>query len=550
MACEHLSKRGVCVRQIPVILIGCCIVLAAHRPTYARQVSTQPRAQITGRVFDNRTGVPIQGARMTLSDWALESANAPNYPSTETQADGAFVLAAVPPGEYRVSADKDGYVDRSRKITVSASYDININFSLNRFAAISGQVVDEASNGIAGVRVGAWSTGFRYGHPTLYSMGFATSDQTGHYRIGDLRKGVYFVGTEPEVLKPKVGSPPPQVVTRRELVYARSFYPDGGSLAQAAGISLDNEQDLTGVDVRMRKTTGYCVTASLPGSASREGKVVVVLQSVGSPTQSSLGTGSIGYAKQFYFCGVPSGDYVVFAIIASTALATNWVASEHLTVDKGNVNTGALALEQALQLKGQVVVEKGQLMNQPPIIGLQLEPVDRWRFGNEDVDARSETSGSITFNQLYSGDYWVDVMSISPGYYVSQISAGPRDGIRGPIQVGDGDLTVTVRSDGASVSGIVSGEGGSEQPAPVFVILAPSSTLSHALIQSTRIDQSGKFSFNNVPPGKFNIVAVLGSSPEDADNPAIVNHFASQAREIDLAPYSSNHVELQPVQAP
>ncbi|HTU46624.1 MAG TPA: carboxypeptidase-like regulatory domain-containing protein [Bryobacteraceae bacterium] len=529
-------------------LVACCAVSVAQQVDGGHAANRQG-ARVTGKVVEASTGVPIQGARITLGDWVLDPGMGSNYPSTETQSDGAFSLPEVPPGQYGLSVEKDGYVDITQKITVTLGDDLHIGFSLIRLASISGRVVDEDGHGISGIRVGAWSLAYRYGHPTRYAVGYAETDETGNYRFNGLRCGVYFVGTELQILKPEVGSPPEVEV--RGPVYARSFYPNGKSIDQATGIQVNSEQVITGIEIPLRKTAGYCVTASLGDCASRREEVVLALQQAGTPSESTVGTGSIGSAKRFYFCGVPSGDYTLFAMTPSTPQAASWVASEHVTIDKRDVNAGTLALEQAQELKGEVVVEKGQLLNQqPPSVSLQLEPVDRWPLANEDVFAKSETLGAFTFHRLYSGEYWVDVTGISPGYYVSQISAGRRDAIRGPIRLGEGDLVITVRSDGASLSGIVKPERGSEVPAPVFVVLASHSSLDLAYIHDTRIDQSGRFWFNNVPPGKFDLVAVTGLSPEDAENPSVIGRLSSETKELDLAPRSSLNVELHPVQAP
>ena len=80
------------------------------------------------------------------------------------------------------------------------------------------------------------------------------------------------------------------------------------SIDQATGIQVNSEQVITGIEIPLRKTAGYCVTASLGDSASRREEVVLALQQAGTPSESTVGTGSIGSAKRFYFCGVPSGD--------------------------------------------------------------------------------------------------------------------------------------------------------------------------------------------------------------------------------------------------
>ena len=81
------------------------------------------------------------------------------------------------------------------------------------------------------------------------------------------------------------------------------------------------------------------------------------------------------------------------------------------------------------------------------------------------------------------------------------------------------------------------------------MILTVTSALNEASIRSTRVDQAGRFSFDNLAPGKFNLLALSGLSPDDAENPLAINRFALQAKKLDLAPYSSQQVELHPIPA-
>lgn len=501
-------------------------------------------------MIEGTTDAPIEGARITILDRASMPGSKPDHRSADTQLDGSFVVGDVPAGKYIVSADKEGYVDGSSRVTITGAGDVNLRFSLVRTCSLSGRVVDGDGKGVPGVRVGAWAMAYRFGRPWVESWGFASTGKDGDYQIGGLRRGVYLVGALPASIKPSAGNPP-EDGTHVQRVYARSFYPDAPSLAEATGIPLEEEQQLRGVDIPMQKANGYCVTASLPEWASRGTEVSATIDRSGSRSEPDVGTGVLASASRFYFCGVPSGEYILYAVIAPTERTTSWVASVPITLDKRDTKTGALPLEEAKELNGQILVDKGQLINQrPPSIGLQLEPVDRWPLADEDVYPRIEGAGRFVFRRLYSGRYWVDVTSISSGYYVSQISAGARDGMREPIQLGEGGLTVTVRSDGPALSGTVTTENGRELPGSVTVVLAGTSGLNQSSIRSTRVDQAGRFSFDNLAPGKFNLLALSGLSPEDAENPLVISRFASQAKELDLAPHSSQQVELHPIPAP
>lgn len=227
---------------------------------------------------------------------------------------------------------------------------------------------------------------------------------------------------------------------------------------------------------------------------------------------------------------------------------TDWAGWEQVTVDKHHVLAPEISLEKAREMQGRIVVDEGQLIHQQPaLIGLQMEPVDRLPFADEDLIPVLEQDGHFVFHKLFQGKYWVNVTQISPGYYVSAISSGSRDGLTEPVQLGDGDLTVTVRSDGPLLSGTVTTENGRELRGRTVVMLSSADRTKLTVIRSAPVDQNGRFSFDNIPPGKFAIVALSGVNSDDVGSPTLFSQFSSQAKELDLPPHSNQQIEIHPI---
>jgi hypothetical protein len=76
---------------------------------------------ITGSVTDAKDGSPIVGA--TVSDGTR---------TASTDATGKYTIANVPPGNYQVTASKDGYESVTSSVTVVLGAASTMNFSLNQ----------------------------------------------------------------------------------------------------------------------------------------------------------------------------------------------------------------------------------------------------------------------------------------------------------------------------------------------------------------------------------------------------------------------------------
>lgn len=378
--------------SITTIAAACFIGIAA-----ARQ-QNQPYGSVSGSVVEDETHAAIQGAQITLGNSSLSRGEPSRLLSAETQADGSFVVH-VPAGKYLIAAEKTGYVSSSREITVTSNGDVSVRFALLRPSSIGGRVVDGNDKGVPQIKVDAWAIGYRYGRSRVMHAGTAVTDQTGYFRIDELRPAVYFLGATPHFLIPQPGFPNSAEMRTHGSVYSASFYPDGESLSGASGVPLEQGQHLTDIDIRMRKTNGYCVTASLPNWLSAGAETGVTISEM-SNSELTVGTGVVKSAKDFHFCGVPSGDYTLYATIPKDEQTFSWFASEPISVDAGNTGAGTVPLEQARDLRGQIVVAKDQIINQRPVsIGLELEPVGVFPLRERAFSHHSRTAGGLYFTR-------------------------------------------------------------------------------------------------------------------------------------------------------
>jgi TonB-dependent outer membrane receptor, SusC/RagA subfamily, signature region len=91
-----------------------------------------PTGTITGRVVDSASRLPIVNVNVVLEGTGRGAI---------TRGDGAFVLAAVPVGSYRIRAARIGYLARALPVTVTAAATSTVPFSLSAAATTINEVV-------------------------------------------------------------------------------------------------------------------------------------------------------------------------------------------------------------------------------------------------------------------------------------------------------------------------------------------------------------------------------------------------------------------------
>jgi hypothetical protein len=107
-----------------------------------------PSAHLSGRVVDERTRLPIPGARVSLSSES-RNALAPILQQTITDQDGRYVFEGVAAGQYRVDVRKSGILPLAdavlaRTVTIRNGQGVeNWNVSVQRGGAIAGRILDQ-----------------------------------------------------------------------------------------------------------------------------------------------------------------------------------------------------------------------------------------------------------------------------------------------------------------------------------------------------------------------------------------------------------------------
>ena len=122
---------------------------------------TAQGATITGQVVDARTFQPLRGAVVSAASVPGTKPNAPANIGFRTGVDGKFILRGVAPGIVNFHVVKAGYTSgpfTSVRPAVDSERIDNVVLTVPPGASLSGRVVDEAGQPVAGMEVAVSSS--------------------------------------------------------------------------------------------------------------------------------------------------------------------------------------------------------------------------------------------------------------------------------------------------------------------------------------------------------------------------------------------------------
>jgi hypothetical protein len=200
---------------------------------------------------------PVAGAEISL----VGSYRAPRIPPTTTDANGNATFSQVSPGEYIVTARREGYVGTlptdipgiivppasSTAVIIGSQQTIQeVNLFLNPGATVSGRIHDAKGVAIVNARVSATIPGYRDGKRTLLRGPAVQTGSGGEYRLVSLSAGEYFLTVDTTHLNGRA-----------------AYYPNVLDLERATSISIAPGEDVVGVDIEVPDVPKFRVSGTV-----------------------------------------------------------------------------------------------------------------------------------------------------------------------------------------------------------------------------------------------------------------------------------------------
>jgi beta-lactamase regulating signal transducer with metallopeptidase domain len=543
---------------------------------------------IEGVVISETSGEPLAGAEVRLGlfvgrsstpsppGWTEVTPDARVSPVT-TGPDGHFSLKDVEAGTYRITVAADGFIRQEygqkaaygvgRPVYLAAGEILKgVTVRLQSTGVVNGRILQESGQPARGAEVHVLRASYSSQGRRLTSVGMATADDRGEYRIHSIAPGRYYVvaGTQPGSSRAFVAVGNPNVGRVQD--YALTYYPGVADVERATMIDVNPASDLR-IDMRVAKRQALHIRGRIMDSATSRPpdsvEISLMFSSVDGyslamplPSKYDPGTGD------FDMPGVPPGDYVLQAVNRNIAAvdtnnqetprargldrARQPMALVSVSVSDTDVNNLSLVISAGVAVPGRLVVE-----GQAPVdlsrflIRMQLVASGRGSGSVAQASAAS-ADGTFSFSGVQNGNYRLQVEGLASGFYLKSVKYAGENALTRPIRVSNSRdvLEVTVQRGTGTLKGIVT-DSRNDPVSGTPIAVVPD---QRELVDNYRIGlagQDGRFAIGNIPPGSYKVFSWEVSELGAYFDPTFVGRYEQQGRSVVINSESESNTEVK-----
>lgn len=495
-------------------------------------------ARLQGVVVGGEAGQPLRRAIVHISGEGLREGRA-----TMTDAEGRWQLAGLPAGRYTLVASKAGYVTLQygqrrafvpgRPIEFADGQTLeNVNFNLPRGAVLAGRIVDEFGEPVANVSVVAMRYRFANGRRQLVPAAgrFAETDDGGHFRIYGLPPGEFYLSA---TLRSFMG-----LTSDDSHGYAPTYYPGAMSPQHAEPIALSLGGEVSGLTFSLlpvRTVTIAGVALDSQGRPMANAFLqITVREGAGFMSSGGNRTREDG---SFRVTNVVPGDYTLIAAPVDRMRGRDAVelAIADVTVGSEDINGLVLAPLRGATVRGRVILEGGAAdPPSPSAISIVALPFGESSPAFFMTNSPSQVEPDWTFElRVPRSPALLVAHVIPPDWTLKSILVGGEDVADIGLTFRDGDtipdVEVVLTRTQTHVSGSVTDDRGQPVSDYSVVLFADDPTYWEApfsrRIGLARPDQSGRWSVDGLPPGRYVAAAVEAIEEGEERNPALLERL-------------------------
>jgi hypothetical protein len=547
----------------------------------SRQSTTQESKQagnglINGRIISN-TGEILAYIEVTIS--RVKKDGQQDKYTTGTDSTGRFQFKGIPQATYSMAVRAPGFVRIFNPVESSfcRAGDF-ITITMAKGGVIAGTVKSPSGEPLIHVPVRALRTSNLEGK--VRAMGVRPrerlTDDKGEYRLYGLEPGIYVVSAG--------GGGQPAVNFNKYQENAPTYYPSS-TVDTATELRVDSGQEITGIDIHYRDFNGQTLSGTISGSSgsfSYPNISVTLIQakngSVAAVTSAQANTG-------FAFYGVPDGEYMLIAQTYSSVIEKDAAISQSLQIKvKGSDITGLKLLMKPLSsVSGRLFLETPTTPNfkqceTEKITTLKDVLILLQREKARDDEPKSwdllksigvaDEEGNFRLVRLIAGQYQLQAYLPNDKWFIQSISqpADKKKDTKSSAMNVAADLSITgislqsgervdnlsfIFSEGAAAfqGRLLAQEPKAKLDNLLVYLLPDDKALANNALRfyHSFLQEKGEFSFSNLAPGKYWVVAKR-LNDDEMNDPALYRTKAGRASLLKEAEAFKLNIDLQPCQ--
>lgn len=525
--------------------------------------------QVSGVVVDHATNRPLNHVLVQL----VRISKGGGDVSAVTSEDGRFNFLHVPKGKYSLQAQKRGQMPErfeesdggyASAIVVDGTMKTdNLVFALRTGAHIDGTVIGDDSEPIRNAQVLLFREVVLDGAAQTVRTSQSYTNSTGHFHIGHLEQGKYYVAVlaTPWFAQPGLSQPG---LTQNQLVYPVTFYGDATDAGTARTILLPeggsadiqiNLRTVQGIHVKLPATVRG-VALSVPGPGDSLIPVPLQYLDVFRGSHFSRPTPRAPAVKGPVVSNDPGALLLPMEEAEEVTDLSNLAAGRYKAAVVGEnggfaqttefvelTNGSTLNLNQSASssITGKIVFEGTE-----PHHNLQILIGGR---NDRRVNAEVGPDGAFHFEKVATGTYELNVTD--PQLKIVSISARGANVVHDDLEIPSGvAVEVTVKVTAAAslptFQGVAIHDG--HGMAGVMVLLMPQNASRTRLIRRDQSDADGSFSLSNILPGRYTLIAIDDGHDLAYKTESVVKPYLAGGLALTF-PLASNDPVQVPVQA-
>lgn len=515
-------------------------LLAPFSFSQSNNLPSQSLGQISGHVYRSDTGEPIPKAQVQLLGTDDDTAKAASQRIARTGADGGFVFADLPAGNYQIGAWHNGYSswnseNREEDQEENSPHTFSLrpgsrieDVALRLYPAgvISGQVVDEDQDPVPGLGVMAlrvnWVEG---GHRQILAARQTVTDDLGNYRMPDLPPGAYYVraGGLMNRTMEQVGL---KEGPAGRVQYQNTFYPGTESLSEAQAVNVRPLAETGDTRFTVPAERTFKLRGKVISGAGLDRKRVGEIEckrpeDAGYNFGSGEDSANVEADGSFEFQGLAPGEYTLAAIAVDKGVRSE-LGFASIRVRDGDVRAD-VELGRAALVRGTIDAPAGVSLSGKQIALQTFGPGFYLLHLSSDLAANRQ----FEIKNIPPGDFTFSICCGDTSVYVKKAACNGGDyaGREFKLSVDSRlDCEVAVAADTGTIQGTVTSH---DDPASrVMVVAVPSSSELRKISRytlSAQTDSTGRFKIAYAIPADYILFAVPRSAghayfdPEFAD---------------------------------